>query len=260
MDHIEDVLLAIRNYLGEDLSYYTDSLINAFEKSDPVFIRKNYSEFFWHCASTVPGWLPRVVLANSTAESEGSSKLLSLWKTVNYNTEVEERVLYHAKDESRHSRIFLRLVQLAFPHSIDSSEIKKLDEKLTDIRNKKHEKVDYKIPEELLIDHLVQMNIGEIRTRLHMQLLAPVIHAFAPTENKLRVRRILEGLVLDEVNHIGYTAKLMESWAASGKVHRELIFNLYQRRLEDFNLVTIQETESAIHSFGQGRFPDLLEI
>ncbi|MGX4585338.1 hypothetical protein [Paenibacillus chitinolyticus] len=260
MDHVEDVLTAVRNYIDDDLSHYTNSLITAFELTDPVFTREKYSEFFWHCASTVPGWLANVVLANATAESEGSTKLFNLWKTVNYNKEVEDGVLFHAKDESRHSHLFIKLVELAFPYLLDTSEIEQLKRSLPDIRKQEHQKIDHHTQEELLIDHLVQMNIGEIRTRIHMQLLAPVIHAFAPIENKQKVKRILRGLVRDEVRHIGYTAKLMEKWSQNSKVDRKLIKNLYQKRLKDFNLITIQETEASVRSFGQGRFPELLEI
>lgn len=258
MNHADDVLEAIREYLDEDLPHYTDSLVSAFAYSDPVFTRKRYGEFFWHCASTVPGWLAQVVMANAQAESEGSTKLLSLWQSVHYNDVVEDRILFHAKDESRHSRLFLELVQLAFPNSIDQTLIAHWKTKLPDIRRQSFQKSAQPIPEDQLIDHLVQMNIGEIRTRIHMYLLAPVIHAFTPAENKSRVEKILQGLVLDEVRHIGYTARLMEQWSQTGDAER--VRNLYKERLWDFHLITIEQTENTVRQYGQGRFPDLLEI
>jgi hypothetical protein len=114
------------------------------------------------------------------------------------------------------------------------------------------------ISEEHLIDHLVQMNIGEIRTRIHMHLIAPVVHAFAPDEHKHRVRNILTGLIADEVRHIAYTAKLLEAWASTG--FSRTIKVLFEERLKEFDAITISQTEHAIRSFGRGEFPDLLEV
>jgi len=258
LDHFEDLLSDVREYADHDLPYYASSLRSAFTQVEPLFTRSRYAEFFWHCASTVPGWLPKVVIANSEAESEGSAKLLKLWRTVSYNSEVEDKVLVHAKDESRHSRLFLCLAERAFPSWLVPGEIARLNDRLPDVRRKKYEKAEHQIPEALLIDHLVQMNIGEIRTRIHMHLLAPVIYAFTPKEYKDSVGRILEGLVRDEVRHIGYTALLMEKWAEDGAV--DYLDRLYSERLHDFSLVTLRQTEPAIRSYGQGRFPDLLEI
>lgn len=258
MDHATDLLTAIRRYIDDDLSHYTESIVEAFSDSDPVFTRQKYGEFFWHCASTVPGWLAQVVLANAQAESEGSAKLLLLWETVGYNKEIEAKVRLHAIDESRHSRLFLQLAQLAFPFLFDPSDLEQINTLLPDVRKIEWKKADHQISEDLLIDHLVQMNIGEIRTRIHMKLLAPVIHAFAPEENKPRVQQILLGLLMDEVRHIGYTANLMEKWARSGDA--DLIRQLYKQRLQEFHLITIQQTEAAVRDFGQGRFPELLEI
>lgn len=209
MEHALDVLLAIREYLNQDLSHYGDDIVDAFSAVDPVFTRPQYADFFWHCASTMPGWLPQVVLANALAESQGSAKLLSLWETVDYNRAMEDKILRHAKDESRHSRLFLKVASLAFPSSIDSAASNGLIAELVDVRRTQYSKSGRRISQNVLIDHLVRMNTGEIRTRIHMHLLSPLIYTFAPQENKAKVKKILTGLVLDEVRHIGYTAKLM---------------------------------------------------
>jgi hypothetical protein len=258
MNHAQDVLSAIRGHLDDDVPLYTDSLTGAFAASEPVFTRKRYADFFWHCASTVPGWLAQVMLANAIKESDGAAQLLLLWKVVHSYKDAEEQILAHAKDEARHSRLFVHLAQLAFPGMLHPYRMDEVRSSLTVIEEKDCQKADREIREDVLMDHLVQMNIGEIRTRIHMHLLAPVVHALAPEENKTAVRRILEGLAHDEVRHIAYTAKLMETWARNGA--SKAIEALYQHRLWDFNVITVQETESAIRTYGQGRFPDLLEI
>lgn len=256
--HADEVLPSVRELLQKDLPFYTDSLRRAFSSCDAVFTRAGYAEFFWHCASTVPGWLPLVVLANARAESKGSAKLLRLWEGTHSNEKVEKQVLVHAKDESRHSRVFLRLVNLVFPKAVDPAVTLSLDSDLPDIRRVEHRKAERCLSEDALIDHLVQMNIGEIRTRLHMHLLAPVLYAFAPAESKDEVKRILISLERDEVRHIAYTADLMEDWAGHGDAN--YIERLYVERLRQFHLITLEETESAASAYGGGLFPDLLEI
>jgi len=258
VDADRDVLIAIREFTGEDLGIYSDSLTNAFESVKPIFTSPRYAEFFWHCATSVPGWIPQVVLGNAAKESEGSEKLFRIWQQVDYNREVEEAVLRHAKDESRHSRLFLELTRIAFPDSPVCTDIGRLDRELPDVRKREGRKCLPRLDENQLIDSLVQINIGEIRTRIHVLFFAPVIHELAPRESRERVKNILFGLVHDEVRHIGYTATLMERWARTGD--RQRIHDLYRSRLAEFSRITVAETEDAVRKFGQNRFPELLEI
>ena len=161
---------------------------------EPVFARPRYAEFFWRCATTVQGYAASVVLANGPAEAEGSEKLFALWQGVDYNRRAEEQILEHARDESRHSHLFVRLTERAFPRFLTPSAGARFEERLPDVRRRPLAKSDLTIPEDHLVDHLVQMNIGEIRTRLHMHLFAPIVFGLTPPDNRKAVRRILEGL------------------------------------------------------------------
>lgn len=257
-DFVEELLSVVREFAQDDLPLYTDALRTAFSKVEPVFARRRYAEFCWHCAVNVPDWMASVVLANGKGESEGSEKLLELWRHVRGGTEAEEQIMAHARDESRHSRIFVRMTEMAFPGCFEPEAIRRYEESLPDVRGKAHQKAKQPIPESHVIDHLAQMNIGEIRTRLHMHLFAPIVHGDAPAESKRPVRRLLRGLVKDEVRHIGYTAKLMEEWARDRSA--TFITDLYVGRLNTFNKITVEQTETAVRDYGQGRFPDLLEI
>ena len=257
-NYVDQLLEVAREYTDHELPHYTDALTAAFHDVQPVFTRPRYAGFFWHCATTVPGYAARVTLANGPAESEGSEKLFALWQGVQHDDSAAEQVLQHARDESAHSRLFVRLTEAAFPEFLPPGAGAQLAGAMPDIRNRPLVKTPAPVPHEHLIDHLVQMNIGEIRTRLHMHLFAPIIHGFAPEEGKPTSRRILESLVGDEVRHIGYTALLMEQWSTEGAGDR--IRALYQNRLHIFNELTVEQTEGAVRSYGRGEFPDLLEI
>jgi hypothetical protein len=112
---LQKTLDLVREHTGSDLPHYTDCVVAAFEEVDPLFMRDKYLEFFWHCATTVPGWLAQVILGNAQTESDGSAKLLDLWQSVSFNLEVEDKVLFHATDEARHSRLFVKLAEMVFP-------------------------------------------------------------------------------------------------------------------------------------------------
>jgi hypothetical protein len=152
----------------------------------------------------------------------------------------------------------VHLTQLAFPGFRTDADVQDWKDGLFDATAAPREKSDVAASLPIVLDNLVQMNIGEIRTRAHMFMIGPVLTAFAPSENREQVDGILSGLVYDEVSHIGYTACLMEKWCEAG--HKPLIEQLYARRLRDFNRYTIEQTRHSIELYGGGKFPDLLEI
>jgi hypothetical protein len=258
MHQVESVLGAIREFLSADFPLYTDILRRSFKAVDPVFVRLKYTDFFWHCSTTVPGWLPRVVLASAEAESDGSVRLLTLWKAIDSYPEAEHWVLTHAFDEARHSKLFLHLVGLAFPQAVSREDLAAVRRRLNSITKSDIVKSDNRASEELFIDHLLKINMGEIRTRIHMHLLAPVIFNLTPAENQPEMARILECLDRDEVRHIAYTVQILEEWARNGGASR--MGRMYADNLVAFHHRTMQETEGALKQFGCGQFPELLEI
>ncbi len=86
---------------------------------------------------------------------------------------------------------------------------------------------------------LIQMNIAEIRTRVHHLLQRPMLLAHCAPERRRRLARVLDALLLDETRHIAYTAALIEEFACSGEA--ELVKRLMQERLSDFNAITNED-------------------
>jgi hypothetical protein len=85
---------------------------------------------------------------------------------------------------------------------------------------------------------LIQMNIGEIRTRIHQLLLRPVITTHCPPEGRAKLQRVLDSLLGDETRHIEYTARLIEKAMkeSAGFVRRTM-----RQRLDEFNQITLEE-------------------
>lgn len=254
----EDILSALQEKTDDDLRFYADCVRTSFAEFEPVFTRERYADFFLHCACTVPGWTAATVLANAKKESDGAGDLLKLWAAIKFDQHVQDKVLFHAYDECRHSRLFVDLTNLAFPNLLATERASSFKQGLIKIEKSKLVKSDYTLPEQHLIDHLIQMNMGEIRTRIHIKMLAPVINAFTPKESRLRIESILNGLISDEEVHVSYTAKFINQWCEDG--NEDAARTLFQRRLRDFDRYTRMETHAAVTAYGNGQFPDLMEI
>lgn len=255
--NLDDVLGHLRLRYDSDLPNFSDCIRAAFAEVDAVFWREQYLAFFWKCVTTVPGYVQSVIIANSVAESDGSRGLHDLWTRVR-GSELEDGIRNHFQDESRHARLFLHLTDLAFPEFLQPTEMADRKARLFNSQAASKEKSEAAASVEYVIDNMVQMNIGEIRTRAHMFMIGPVLTALAPRGNKERVDGILSGLVYDEVTHIGYTAVLMEQMCQDG--HKKLIADFYKRRLRDFNVYTIEQTRRSLDLYGEGQFPEVLEV
>lgn len=254
----DEILSQLKTYSNDDLTQFTTIFKSSFEDICPIFTKPKYVDFFWHCATTVPGWIAEVVLANADAESEGSKKLVDLWKSTTVNKDIEDAILFHAKDESRHSHLFVKLVSIAFPELNAEGELSVIKDGLTKIHTRDLVKDTSSISDYELLDHLIQMNMGEVRTLIHMHFLGPVIFALTPPESKDKVHNILQGLAHDEVIHIGYTSKLIEDWCNDRNYTAAK--QLYHSRLMDFHKLTISQTEDTIKKYGKNQYPALLEI
>jgi hypothetical protein len=196
-----------------------------------------------------------VVAACATTENSGAHSLLSIWSGVDYHQEAEDGLIKHAKDEAGHARLFVQLARLCFPANFAPGSLDTLERGLVPIRRDELKKSNCQVPPALLIDYIMQLNIVEIRTRLHLQLLAPMYHALAPAENRSRVEKILNGLARDETSHVSYTAKLIDEWARDEDIER--LTGIYVCRLQDYNQHTLDHCDAAKHDYGQGRFPAL---
>lgn len=256
---IGDVLDAVRGRYDSDLADYSDCLVNAFTKSEAIFWHPDYHEFYWHCVTRVPNYIQEVILANAEAESHGSEGLFDLWSRVSEISEIGEGVRSHFLDEARHSRLFIHLTDLSFPGYLGEEELLERKRRLFNpLQASIQESQDASASIEYIVDNLVQMNIGEIRTRAHMFMIGPVLAAICPRESRDQIEGILSGLIHDEVTHIGYTARIMNELCRTG--HRDLVRALYEQRVSDFNAFTLAQTRTSVELFGQNRFPRLLEI
>ncbi|XXX81453.1 hypothetical protein WMF30_22100 [Sorangium sp. So ce134] len=223
---------------------YLSALDEAIEAEPPPFGTEAYQAIY-RAASASAQWLAISLMTNAEREGDGAKRLWSL-AACSVDPEEQQLIKRHAVDESRHAMAYLSLLDLTFPDALDAAfrlELNKLSP-------------GYTMGQELVavegspyarkpsVDDFIQMNIAENRTTIHhiMQRLALAEHC--PPANLPRATKILNSLLRDELNHVAYTAVLVErkaSAAAPGAVHA-----LFKKRLRDFNRITDEELGQAV--------------
>jgi hypothetical protein len=224
------------------IEQYSGSLIAACDAHRPPFGMAWYGDQYRSYARD-PYWLASSLVANAEVEGDGARKL---WKIAGYAGEqAEEKLIQqHAVDEARHAKLYIYMLETVFPGVLDEDLKTATREMSPPISMRESVERSEPVQRLRLLDDLVQMNIGEIRTRIHQQLLRPVILAHSPLEQRDRITRSLDSLLRDETKHIAYTAELIEAQARAG--YDDFIRVTMAKRLAQFNEITLNEVGALI--------------
>ncbi len=227
---------ALRDCGTEELPRYEGALLAACEADPPPYGQAWYGDLYREVAMD-PLWLAGSLIANAEKEGEGSRKLWDLVARTS-DKSVAEAIRQHAIDESRHALLYIAMCDLVFPEAIDATLREHVEAISPRFSSQDFPSDKQKAAIESVVDELIQMNIGEIRTRIHQLLLRPVIREYCPVEKQGKLQRVLDSLLNDETRHIQYTARLIDEIA-----HRypDLVLSTTCRRLEEFNKITLSE-------------------
>lgn len=243
----DTALDALRSFGIDGLDEYGRSLRAACAAAPPPFGRSWYGERYRSFASD-PSWFANSLVANAAKEGEGAMTLWSLSSRIQ-NRDTADLVRRHAIDESRHARFYISLLQLSFPEIVDDIEDQKLWALSPGYGVHDRPPIAHASPGEQVLDEIIQMNLGEVRTLIHQLLMTPVIVLHCPDDRRARIENLMRGLGRDERLHIGYTARLINSAALENP---RLVRSLMERRLRDFNELTL--TEVGVRDVGAGSF------
>jgi hypothetical protein len=222
----------------EALPFMSDVIARYMAELDPPFIQAWYGDRYRDFA-IAPEWLARSLVANAEKEADGARKLYEIARS-STRFSFSAEILSHAEDEARHARMYISMLGLIFPDALDA-ESRSAILRSFPVHADEAAKVGGPKPRalEILMDEIVQMNIGEIRTRLHQMLLQPIALAICPAPNSITLKNVLRRIYDDEGRHILYTACILERLANDG--WSEKIHSLYRHRLDDFSRITLAE-------------------
>jgi hypothetical protein len=218
--------------------FYLSSLERAFKAAPPPYGTEWYGETYRQLA-TNPYWFIQSLISNAVKEASGAK---DLWEVAYRapSSHLTELVRKHAQDESRHCKLYVELISVLFPDALSP-------EQRSDLRtiSPKFEISDAffePVTQDFFIDQLVQVNLGEFRTRIHQLLMRPVAEAICSAQNRPKLDKLLNILAIEEVSHLRYTAQLLESWSKEG--NEDLINGLLLKRVQQFNGITMSEIGS----------------
>lgn len=191
-------------------------------------------------------WFANSLVANSALEGYGATQI---WKFADRlgDQRYAAAVRQHSLDESRHSTMFIRMLELTFPGiAIDAATRDRLQALQPRYSSRHHPPEMTPSPGEGThgsdaIVELIGVHITEIRALVLQHLLRPVILAYAPPSALTVLTRCSDVLIRDEARHIGYSARFFEEAAADG--HADFLFETFAREAAEFNTVTMEELE-----------------
>lgn len=244
-DRINDLVKTAMNELQSDRDFdnYIGIVEESAEQVRPIFDSTSYFDEYRHIAEN-PDWFATSLLKAAEREGEGATRLWAL-SACSQDEREAELIKRHAIDESGHSVAYLSIFDYIFPDAVDPDFRKQLKAlspyyKMSDTP---HEGANKDYAHNPTIDDYIQMNIAEIRTTIHHLLQREAIAIYCPEESRSRVNSLLDKLLRDELNHVAYTGELIEEYI--GRLGRDKVARLYQRRLADFHDVTQEEVASA---------------
>jgi hypothetical protein len=203
----------------------------------PPYFRAYYGISFRHHIDN-PYWVIQSLISNAVKEGEGSRDLAAVADACE-SEELTSDLSVHIADEARHCRMYVQLIDTAFPNAMPSNVREAVIQKMPPVGYEKTFKGGTLHNSWKMLDYLIQINLGEVRTRLHQKLLEPVLHAYCPEQNRESLCRTLCKLAGDECCHIQYTASRIG--ALSREFKPKAVSELFLRRFCEFNRYTEAE-------------------
>jgi len=220
-------------------STYLAALREAVRRFPPPFGTDAYAQLYRE-ASELGEWLAVSLMTNAEREGDGATRL---WSLAACCPDAEERRLLkrHAVDESHHALAYLSLLDRCFPDAM-SSEFHAQLRTLSPHYAMSQDVVAVEgspYARQPTVDDYVQMNIAEIRTAIHHTMQRGALTRHAHPESMSGITKILDAILVDELNHVGYSAELIQQKVSS--LPPDALAELVARRLQDFSQITRDE-------------------
>ncbi len=190
-------------------------------------------------------WFANSLIINADKEGYGSRQIWKFSQLIE-NQKYADLVRTHSMDESRHSKMFITMLDILFPSEMEAEFRATLKAFSPGYTKQNHPPIEPSSPDKLMneqtiIDELIQVNFVEIRALVLQLLLRPVLLAYAKPENRHKLLRMSEILVHDELKHIEYSAYCIEDYIQRG--NRNWIREMMIERQASVNQVCLEEVE-----------------
>lgn len=234
MVNVPDMIAERAPRLPAERPHFWASFLNAWNHVDPPYGQAWYGDLFRTMSHDLD-WLARLLIVNARKEADGSRQLWALAGRIS-RPDWKRKVRQHAVDESRHAKFYITMLELAFPDATDKEGFRALRKISPGFRTSDPLPADPKPAVFGLLDEIIQMNIGEVRTLINQMLMRPVLDVVAPDANRRKLLALIDELGEDELAHVAYTADLIEEMREDGDVEAIMI-----ERMREFSDITRKE-------------------
>lgn len=242
MNAVSELTIAgMRENGGRELPNFEALLSSALETYQAPFGQAWYGDLYRQKARD-PGWLATSLVLNAEKEGEGARRLWDMAATT-ADPATADQIRGHAIDEGRHAKIYIGMLDTVFTDCADD-ELRAHLATLSPSYGPKDRpaRAEVTVDPSHTLDGLIQMNLGEIRTRINQLLLEPVLLAHCPSSKQPKILRMLASIINDETKHIYYTAALIEKAMHEG--HATLARDIMFWRMSQFCKLTLEEIGS----------------
>lgn len=227
---------------GGELKAFSACVRAVFDRIPPVFGSRAYGDKYRESAVN-PEWFASSLVQNANVEADGSRKLWALAGEAS-TAELRAKISRHARDEARHARVYIALLDRTFPGALTGEDKGGLLDSFPQLNRLDDPEYQPGRSDFAVLDDIIQMNIGEIRTRINQLLLRPVISAYVDGDAKPVVARLVESVLVDETAHVRYTAIIIDEAIQAG--HGDFVFTTLSKRLKEFNEITLDEVDGLV--------------
>ena len=237
----EIVLQAIAKQGNLESNSYAECLFDALKEYPPPFGMAWYGERYREYACD-PYWLSISLVANSEVEADGAKKLWEI--SGQAPRHISGLIQRHSRDEVRHAHLYIAVLQHVFPTALEAKLRKDFLSRIPVYKTSDEPTENRELSTLQLLDKIIQINLGEIRTLIHQMLLEPMLLEYSKSASKPVVGRLLHSLRQDESRHIAYTSKIIKAYGDHG--YKEFIWQTMHCRLAAFNEITLDQVSGLI--------------
>ena len=230
LDIVEQRLPGVRT----NRPVFWSALTEAYDVVPPPYGEDWYGELFREYAQR-PQWLADILVLNARKEADGARQLWAFAGRIT-DLSIKDRVKQHAVDEARHARFYISMLGLMFPESAAPDLLQELRTIAPDFTMNDEPPAGEPASIEAMMDEIIQMNIGEVRTLINQMLMRPGVAAFTDEANRDRAVKLLDSLGDDEARHISYTADVIDEIGDSA-----MSAHYMKLRQREFNDITTSE-------------------
>jgi len=189
-----------------------------------------------------PQWVAESLVINAQREADGASAIWELAGGV-ANEADGCQIRQHAIDESRHAKLYIAMLETVFPTALPKDATLTLKRQFPTFSLSDRPPATTALSEREVTDAMIQMNIGEIRTRINQLLFMPVLSAYCHADRRKQLSRMLETILADETRHVQYTARLIEQACMRG-LH-DFVSARMTERMDDIGRLTLSEVNGS---------------